>query len=77
LHCGSDNAPAINSSILKEIIEKGPNIHFHWDTKVNTVTRKADKFIIESDRYRKPGTPEEDTFDMCILSVGRGGAMWL
>jgi uncharacterized FAD-dependent dehydrogenase len=77
LHCGSDNAPAINTSILNEIIEKGPNIHFHWDSKVNTVTRRGDQFILESDRYRKPGTPEEAVYDMCILSVGRGGAMWL
>ena len=77
LHCGSDNAPAINTSILNEIIEKGPNIHFHWDSKVNTVTRKGDQFVLESDRYRKPGTPEHETFDICILSVGRGGAMWL
>ncbi len=34
LHCGSDNAPAINTSILNEIVAKGPNIHFHWNTKV-------------------------------------------
>jgi uncharacterized FAD-dependent dehydrogenase len=77
LHCGSDNAPAINTSILNEIIEKGPNIHFHWDSKVNSVSRRGDQFLLESDRYRKPGTPEEATYDICILSVGRGGAMWL
>ena len=34
LHCGSDNAPAINTSILNEIKEKGSNINFHWNTKV-------------------------------------------
>lgn len=77
LHCGSDNAPAINTSILNEIIERGPNIHFHWDSKVNTVTRRGEQFVLESDKYRKPGTPEEAVYDMCILSVGRGGATWL
>lgn len=77
LHCGSDNAPAINTSILNEIVDKGPNIHFHWDTKVLSVVRRAGKFVVQSDRYRKPGAEQEDTFDICILSVGRGGAHWL
>jgi hypothetical protein len=44
---------------------------------VNSVSRRGDQFLLESDRYRKPGTPEEATYDICILSVGRGGAMWL
>ncbi len=77
LHCGSDNAPAINTSILNEIKENGPNINFHWDTKVLSVSRKGDQFIVTSDRYRKPGNETEDEFDYCILSVGRGGALWL
>src|SRR6516164_6674965 len=33
LHCGSDNAPAINTSILSEITSKGDNLVFHWDTR--------------------------------------------
>src|SRR6185437_13021160 len=43
LHCGSDNAPAINTSILNEITEKGPNIVFHFDTKVLSVARRAEQ----------------------------------
>lgn len=77
LHCGSDNAPAINTSILNEIKEAGPNINFHWDTKVMSVSRRGDKFVIKHDHYRKPGVEEEEVFDICILSVGRGGANWL
>jgi len=77
LHCGSDNAPAINTSILNEIKEKGPNIIFHWDTKVVSLNRRNDSFVLAYDRYRKPGEQKEDTFDFCILSVGRGGANWL
>lgn len=77
LHCGSDNAPAINTSILDEIIDKGPNIIFHWDTKVLSVARRGDRFCLSYDRYRKPGEEQEAIFDMCILSVGRGGAHWL
>jgi len=78
LHCGSDNAPAINSSILAEIKALGPNIHFHWDSKVVSVTRRGEKFAIRYDGYRKQVSDEkEDTFDYCILSVGRGGAHWL
>jgi uncharacterized protein len=78
LHCGSDNAPAINSSILGEIIDNGPNIIFHWDTKVDTVARRGEKFAVQHSRYRNPGADEgEDVFDFCILSVGRGGATWL
>lgn len=34
LHCGSDNAPAINTSIINEIKAKGSNIVFHFDKKV-------------------------------------------
>jgi uncharacterized FAD-dependent dehydrogenase len=77
LHCGSDNAPAINTSILNEIVDKGPNINFHWDTKVISVSRRAEKFVIRSDRYRKPGEETEGLFDFVIVSVGRGGAHWL
>jgi uncharacterized FAD-dependent dehydrogenase len=78
LHCGSDNAPAINSSILDEIIQNGPNIIFHWDTKVDSVSRKGEQFVVQHSRYRKPGQDEgSDTYDYCILSVGRGGATWL
>lgn len=77
LHCGSDNAPAINTSILNEIIEKGPNIHFHWDSKVVSVSRRGAKFAVQYDRYRKPGDEKEDLFDFAVLSVGRGGAHWL
>ncbi len=78
LHCGSDNAPAINSSILDEIIDNGPNITFHWDTKVDSVSRKGEQFVVSHSRYRKPGEDEgQDSFDFCILSVGRGGATWL
>lgn len=77
LHCGSDNAPAINTSILSEIIDKGPNIVFHWDTKVASVKRQAERFVVSHDSYRKPGDPQEDIFDICIVSVGRGGAHWL
>ena len=77
LHCGSDNAPAINTSILNEIIERGKNIVFHWDTKVLTVSRRGEKFAVSYDHYRKPGNDQEDVFDFCIMSVGRGGANWL
>lgn len=77
LHCGSDNAPAINTSILNEIKDNGPNVTFHWNKKVNSVSRRGEKFSVQFDTYRKPGEPEEDTFDYCVLSVGRGGAHWL
>ncbi|MBY0357802.1 MAG: hypothetical protein K2W82_07355 [Candidatus Obscuribacterales bacterium] len=77
LHCGSDNAPAINTSILNQIVEKGPNIIFHWDTKVVSVARRQEKFAVISDSYRKPGAEQEELFDFCIMSVGRGGANWL
>jgi hypothetical protein len=77
LHCGSDNAPAINTSILNEINERGKNIVFHWDTKVLSVSRRGEQFAVAYDAYRKPGNENEDLFDFCILSVGRGGANWL
>jgi uncharacterized FAD-dependent dehydrogenase len=77
LHCGSDNAPAINTSILNEIKEKGPNIVFHWDRKVLSIARRGTKFAVQYDRYRQPGEEQEEVFDICILSVGRGGAHWL
>lgn len=77
LHCGSDNAPAINTSILNEIVSKGPNIHFHWNTKVLSVSRREDRFVVVYDGYRKPGNQQETEFDFCIMSVGRGGANWL
>jgi uncharacterized FAD-dependent dehydrogenase len=77
LHCGSDNAPAINTSILKEIVSQGPNIVFHWDTKVLSLARRGEQFALEHDSYKKPGSPKEEIFDLCIVSVGRGGANWL
>lgn len=77
LHCGSDNAPAINTSILNEINAKGSNIVFHWDTKVAAITRDKETFVVTYDRYRKPDIPQASTFDFCIVSVGRGGAHWL
>lgn len=77
LHCGSDNAPAINTSILNDIMSRGQNIVFHWDRKVVSVTRREDKFVVVHDRYRRAEKEEELVFDMCILSVGRGGANWL
>jgi uncharacterized FAD-dependent dehydrogenase len=77
LHCGSDNAPAINTSILEEIKAKGPNIIFHWDSKVLSVARRSEKFALTFDGYRKTGDEKEDIFDVCIVSVGRGGAAWL
>lgn len=77
LHCGSDNAPAINTSILNEIIAKGSNIVFHWDTKVLAVKRQQGRFTVSYDRYRNSGQEQEDTFDICVMSVGRGGAHWL
>lgn len=77
LHCGSDNAPAINTSILNEIVDRGPNIQFHWDTKVLKLDRQGDKFKVLYDHYRKPGDEKSDLFDYCIVSVGRGGAHWL
>jgi uncharacterized FAD-dependent dehydrogenase len=77
LHCGSDNAPAINTSILKEITESSSNIHFHWDTKVISVSRRGEQFALTHDSYRKPGSEQEDIFDYCVMSVGRGGANWL
>lgn len=77
LHCGSDNAPAINTSILNMILAKGPNICFHWDSKVLAVKRKGEGFTVSFDRYRRPENEQEDYFDLCILSVGRGGANWL
>ena len=77
LHCGSDNAPAINTSILNEIIEKGPNITFHWDTKVLSVARRGERFALSYEQYRKPDEEIEEIFDMLILSPGRGGANWL
>lgn len=76
LHCGSDNAPAINTSILNEITDKGKNIVFHWDTKVLSVARRAEQFCVTYDGYRKPGNEQEEVFDFCIMSVGRGGANW-
>lgn len=77
LHCGSDNAPAINASILNEIVAKGPNIIFHWDTKVSSVSRRNEQFALTFDRYRRAENEREELFDICILSVGRGGANWL
>lgn len=77
LHCGSDNAPAINTSILAEIVELGPNINFHWDTKVLSVSRRGESFAVRYDHYRKPGSEREEIFDLCVISVGRGGAHWL
>lgn len=77
LHCGSDNAPAINTSILNEIKSKGQNICFHWDSKVLSVSRRGEKFAVRHDRYRKPGEEKEEIFDYCVISVGRGGAHWL
>lgn len=78
LHCGSDNAPAINTSILKMILEKGSNIVCHWDTKVLAVKRDEEGgFTVSYDRYRRPEKENHDHFDVCILSVGRGGANWL
>ncbi|MBX9942299.1 MAG: hypothetical protein K2Y32_23760 [Candidatus Obscuribacterales bacterium] len=77
LHCGSDNAPAINTSILNEIKSKGQNISFNWDSKVLSVSRRGDKFAVRHDRYRKPGEEKEEIFDYCVISVGRGGAHWL
>lgn len=77
LHCGSDNAPAINTSILGELSSRGPNISFHWDSKVLSVSRRGDRFAITHDRYRKPGEQTEEIFDIVILAPGRGGAHWL
>jgi len=77
LHCGSDNAPAINTSILRMILERGTNIVCHWDTKVLAVKRKGEGFAVAYDRYRRPEQEKEDYFDICVLSVGRGGANWL
>src|SRR5579875_411707 len=77
LHCGSDNAPAINTSILDEIVGKGPNIVFHWDTKVLSASRSGQRFAVRHDHYRKPGQEKEEIFDSLIVSVGRGGAHWL
>ncbi len=77
LHCGSDNAPAINTSILNEITAKGPNIVFHWDTKVLSLSRRGEQFALVYDSYRKPGEEHEEIFDLAILSPGRGGANWL
>ena len=70
LHCGSDNAPAINTSILNEIIEKGPNIVFHWDTKVLSAARRGEQFVVQFDSYRKPGDEKEEFSISCLcLSV--------
>jgi uncharacterized protein len=77
LHCGSDNAPAINTSILDEIIANGPNLVFHWDTKVISLARRQNSFVLQYDRYRKPEEAKEEVFDIAIISVGRGGALWL
>lgn len=77
LHCGSDNAPAINTSILDEIVANGSNIVFHWDTKVLSVSRRAQQFALAHEGYRNPGDQKEDIFDFVIMSVGRGGANWL
>lgn len=79
LHCGSDNAPAINTSILDEIKAEGSNIHFHWDTRVSSVARRGERFAVQFDHYRRPGegNEQEDLFDFCVMSVGRGGAHWL
>ncbi len=77
LHCGSDNAPAINASILQEIVDEGPNIVFHWNTKVHSVRREGERFRIRYDHYRKPGQETEELYEICLLSPGRGGAHWL
>lgn len=77
LHCGSDNAPAINTSILNELMARGSNLVFHWDTKVLSVAREEERFKVVFDHYRKPGAEQTDYFDFCIISVGRGGANWL
>lgn len=77
LHCGSDNAPAINTSILGEIKDTGPNIYFHWNTKVMSISRQDGKFQVVYDHYRNPGKQAEELFDFCVVSVGRGGANWL
>lgn len=77
LHCGSDNAPAINTSILNQITSGVSNLNFHWDTKVISVARRGEQFAVRYDSYKKPGKEIEETFDICIMSVGRGGANWL
>jgi uncharacterized FAD-dependent dehydrogenase len=77
LHCGSDNAPAINTSILDEIIAQSHNISFHWDTRVTSLARHHGRFLVSYDRYRQPQDPKEDIFDIAVVSVGRGGATWL
>ncbi len=77
LHCGSDNAPAINTSILDEIKANSSNLVFHFDSKVLNLNVKPDKFEVTFDRYKKPGEPNMLSFDYCIVSVGRGGSHWL
>lgn len=77
LHCGSDNAPAINSSILDEIKDSCSNIIFHWNTMVQSVSRRDGSFAVKYDRYRNPGQEVEEVFDFCVISVGRGGSNWL
>ena len=78
LHCGSDNAPAINTSILNQIIERGQNICLPLGQQGSGGIHVAvKKFAVNYDSYRKPGAETEEVFDIAIMSVGRGGANWL
>ncbi len=77
LHCGSDNAPAINTSILDDIKANSRNLVFHFDSKVLSLKVKSDGFEVVFDGYKKPGNTQNLNFDYCIVSVGRGGAHWL
>ncbi len=80
LHCGSDNAPAINTAILESISPAGSNIEFHWNSKVLSLARQGSQFLLRHEKYRnKADTDQEQeaVFDIVMVSVGRGGAHWL
>jgi uncharacterized FAD-dependent dehydrogenase len=83
LHCGSDRAQAINTGILDSIVRSGNNIVFHWNRRVLRLWRhdsKDSKFRVSCEKYRNKAPtdqPEEAEFDIVVVSVGRGGAVWL
>lgn len=79
LHCGSDNAVAINTNILDNINKE--NMEFKWRRQVVSVTRSNGKFIVKSTVYRplkwEKVVEETAEFDKVVISVGRSGTKWL
>jgi hypothetical protein len=78
IHCGTDNAVEINTNILKGIDKE---IDFKWGRKVTNISKQGNKFIIEHEGFKLPpyipNVTLSEEFDLCVISVGRGGTNWL